>query len=181
MNPMTNVARDAATIRLLKAHLRATARLVYTGKTTDANTLLRIKPLFVSFVCAHLDYMRDAFGYKLRRTTPGQKAAIFAPFRDVWLPRALREMRAEDEGKPADDVEETRYRHKRNQGLSRHGQPTGEPCVQAVLGWQLRDDTQPATATPAATPAKRQRSELAEKAALAAERRRAANVQPDCA
>ena len=35
--------------------------------------------------------------YEVRRGAPGNKAGIFALFRDVWLPRALREMRAENE------------------------------------------------------------------------------------
>ena len=65
------------------------------------------------------------------RTEPGQKAHIFILFRDEWLPRALHEMRAEDEGKPVDDVPPTRYLYKRNQNLT-----TDEPCVRAVHGWQ---------------------------------------------
>jgi hypothetical protein len=48
-------------------------------------------PVFISFVLANLEYFREAHGYTLRRnrTIPGQKAHIFAPFRDAWFPQAL--------------------------------------------------------------------------------------------
>ena len=106
---------DRVTIILLKRHLRSVKgtpdELVYTGKTTDANSLARLMPVFISFVLANLEYFREAHGYALRRnrTIPGQKAHIFAPFRDAWFPHALREIRAEDLGVPLDDVEETQY------------------------------------------------------------------------
>ena len=66
-----------ATIILLKAHLRcAMPALRYTGRVRDANKLAHVKPIFVSFVCTHLDYMREAYGYEMRRGArePGQKA-----------------------------------------------------------------------------------------------------------
>jgi adenosine/AMP kinase len=123
-----------ATIVLLKAHLQRRKLVRWTGRDRDANKLAHIKPLFVSFVCAHLDYMREAYGYKMRRGAkePGQKAQIFAAFRDVWLPRALREMRAEVEDVAVEEVEETTYLHKRNQALTKR-----EPCITGVVGWEL--------------------------------------------
>ena len=94
---------------------------------------VRLKPLFIDFVTKHLDFFRETHGYQLRPgcTQPGQKAHIFILFRDEWLPRALHEMRAEDEGKSVDDVPPTRYLYKRNQNLT-----TKEPCVRSVHGWQ---------------------------------------------
>ena len=137
---------NRVTVILLKRHLRSLKgtpdELVYTGKTTDANKLARLMPVFISFVLANLEYFREAHGYALcrNRTIPGQKAHIFAPFRDAWFPHALREMRAEDLGVPLDDVEETQYLYKKNQTLSRHGQSMAIPCVSAVQGWQFRKD-----------------------------------------
>ena len=137
---------DRVTIILLKRHLRSLKNtpdeLVHTGKQTDANSLVRLMPVFISFVLANLGYFREAHGYTLRRnrTIPGQKAHIFALFRDAWFPQALREIRAEDLGAPLDDVEETQYLYKKNQTLSRHGQNMAIPCVSAVQGWQFRKD-----------------------------------------
>ena len=126
------MAPDVTTL-LLKSHLRATKRVRYVGDRLAQAKRVRLKPLFVEFVCKHLAFFRETHGYQLRPgcTQPGQKAHIFLLFRDEWLPRALHEMRAEDEGKPVDDVPPTRYLYKRNQNLT-----TDEPCVRAVHGWQ---------------------------------------------
>ena len=68
---------DRATIILLKADLRRAGRIRYTGRTHDANKLVHIMPLYTAFVCGHVDYFREMYGYELRRDTPGQKAHIF--------------------------------------------------------------------------------------------------------
>ena len=131
-----------ATIILLKAHLRcAMPALRYTGRVRDANKLAHVKPIFVSFVCTHLDYMREAYGYEMRRGArePGQKAPIFAAFRDAWLPQALREIRAEMEALPVEEVEETTYLYKRNQNLAR----THEPCITGIVGWETTTKDEP--------------------------------------
>ena len=118
------------TIDLLKAHVRSLGYVQYTGIQHDPNKMLHIKGIYVSFVCAHLDYFCKNYGYTLRRAEPGQKAKIFAPFRDEWLPVALREIRAEDTGKPVSQIEETTYKYKKNQLLS-----TKQGCIQGVTGW----------------------------------------------
>ena len=100
---------DRATIILLKADLRRAGRIRYTGRTHDANKLVHIMPLYTAFVCGHVDYFREMYGYELRKNTPGQKAHIFGPFRDKWLPQALRELRAEENKVKVDDVEETTF------------------------------------------------------------------------
>jgi hypothetical protein len=115
---------DRATIILLKADLRRAGRIRYTGRTHDANKLVHIMPLYTAFVCGHVDYFREMYGYELRRDTPGQKAHIFGPFRDKWLPQALRELRAEENKVKVDDVEE-------NQRLRKN-----VPCIQGVVGWE---------------------------------------------
>ena len=118
------------TIDLLKAHVRSLGYVQHTGIQHDPNKMLHIKGIYVSFVCAHLDYFCKNYGYTLRRAEPGQKAKIFAPFRDEWLPVALREIRAEDTGKPVSQIEETTYKYKKNQLLS-----TKQGCIQGVTGW----------------------------------------------
>ena len=65
---------DRATIILLKADLRRAGRIRYTGRTHDANKLVHIMPLYIAFVCGHVDYFREMYGYELRRDSPGQKA-----------------------------------------------------------------------------------------------------------
>ena len=122
---------DRATIILLKADLRRAGRIRYTGRTHDANKLVHIMPLYTAFVCGHVDYFREMYGYELRRDTPGQKAHIFGPFRDKWLPQALRELRAEENKVKVDDVEETTYLYKKNQRLRKN-----VPCIQGVVGWE---------------------------------------------
>ena len=108
---------DRATILLLKAFLRRAGSLRYTGRVRDANKLVHILPLYTAFVLAHVEYMREMYGYELRRATPGQKARIFAPFRDSWLPQALRELRAEANKVAVDQIEPTAYLYKKNQRL----------------------------------------------------------------
>ena len=119
----------------VKAHLRRAGRIRYTGRTHDANKLVHIMPLYTAFVCEHVDYFREMYGYEQRRATPGQKGRIFAPFRDTWLPRALRELRAELSGVPVDKVDATAYLLKRNQRLNKNA-----PCMQAIVGWEWTTD-----------------------------------------
>ena len=138
------VGADRVTIILLKAHLRRAGSLRYTGRARDANKLVHIMPLYTAFVLAHVEYMREMYGYELRRATPGQKARIFAPFRDSWLPQALRELRAEANKVAVDQIEPTAYLYKKNQRL-RKGDAKDSPCIQGVVGWEWAE----APATPA--------------------------------
>ena len=128
-------AHRVATV-LLKAHLRRCDSIQWTGRKRDANKLLRILTIYKAFVVTHAAFMREAYGYEVRRGAPGNKAGIFALFRDVWLPRALREMRAENEKVDVDAVEPTAYLVKRNQAL----RETKEPCIQTVVGWEPKGD-----------------------------------------
>jgi hypothetical protein len=121
---------DRVTIMLLKAFLRRVGRIRYTGRTNDANKLVHIMPLYTAFVCEYVDYFREMYGYKLRKNAPGQKAHIFGPFRDKWLPQALRELRAEENKVKVEDVEETTYQCKKHQRLRKN-----VPCIQGVVGW----------------------------------------------
>ena len=123
----------SATIDLLKSHIRTLGWVQYTGREHDANKMLGIMPVYVSFVRAHLEYFEKQYGYKIRRgcDAPGQKAKIFAPFRDVWLPMALRAIRAEDLNVPVSEVEETAFLYKKNQLLS----TSKKPCIHAIVGW----------------------------------------------
>ena len=129
---LLDAASHRATINLLKDHLR-TAPIRYTGHNRDANRLAHIQPLYVSFVLAHLPYLYDTYGYRMTpgKAVPGVKARVFAPFRDTWLPRALRELRAASSGVPVDQVDATAYLVKRNQQLN-----SDAPCVQAIVGWE---------------------------------------------
>ena len=138
------------TIDLLKAHVRSLGYVQYTGIQHDPNKMLHIKGIYVSFVCAHLDYFCKNYGYTLRRAEPGQKAKIFAPFRDEWLPVALREIRAEDTGKPVSQIEETTYKYKKNQLLS-----TKQGCIQGVSSRCIKICLRFAQIVPFATPVDR--------------------------
>ena len=134
---LLDAASHDTTINLLKDHLRRTAPIRYTGRLHDSNRLARIQPLYISFVLAHLPYLHDTYGYRMTpgKTVPGVKACIFGPFRDIWLPHALRELRAESLGVPVDKVDTTAYLVKRNQRLNNNA-----PCMQAIIGWEFTPD-----------------------------------------
>ena len=98
------------TVELLKAHIRDTKMITYTGHTENATKLAKIYPVYRSFVLAHIDFCESEWKYTLPESgTPGFKGPTYAHFRDVYLKHALRELRAEKEGVAVDSVPETEY------------------------------------------------------------------------
>ena len=64
-------------------------RLIFTGRTQNANKCARILPLFQGFVEANLEFFVDNFSY-VPKGKPGQRGPMFALFRDEILPNSLR-------------------------------------------------------------------------------------------
>ena len=80
-------------IELVKHHIRTSHPLVYLG--TNAGGVnhpdrATPKPIWVSFAAAHPDRIPH-----VQTIGSGQNNKLYASFRDVWLPQALREIRAE--------------------------------------------------------------------------------------
>lgn len=125
------------TIHLLKSHIRERRRIKYTGRTANATRLAKIYPIYKSFVLAHLDFCKSEWKYTLPRSgNPGYKGPFYARFRDIYLKIALRELRAEYEGLPVDQVPETQYdcrekRFKESATTNRGSQP----APRAIFCW----------------------------------------------
>ena len=64
-------------------------KLIFTGRTMNANKCARILNVWQSFVELHASFFVDNFGYKPVGKA-GQRGAMFALFRDDILPAALR-------------------------------------------------------------------------------------------
>ena len=126
-------AMTVDTIALLTSHLTAHPLVKYTGRKTGANEMAQIMPLFTSFVTHHLAHFKELYNYEIspQCTKPGSKTHFFGRFRDVWLPEALRQLRAEAEHVDVESIEPTVYLYKKNQNLN-----SDEPCVQAIQGWE---------------------------------------------
>lgn len=123
-------------VDLLKSHLRTSYRLIYLG--TEAGGVNHPdralpKPIWTSLATAHPDRIPHD-----QRIGTGQNNRHYASFRDVWLPQALREIRAEDTGVAIEDIEPTEYAYKKGQVLS-----TGGLQPRRIIGWCIR--TQPTT------------------------------------
>ena len=119
-------------IELFKVWARDKVR--YTGRTKNANKMLRILPLFQGFVLAHADFFVQEYAYVHRGEAPGQLSPVYSIFRDRILIVALTEIRTEFMecmGHDTDAIEPLRYIMKRT---TRTDGVTCSP--RAVLGWE---------------------------------------------
>ena len=64
-------------------------KLIFTGRTRNANKCARILHVWQSFVADHPSFFVDTFNYK-PDGKPGQRGKMFALFRDEILPTGLR-------------------------------------------------------------------------------------------
>ena len=123
---------DRELIELFKAWARD--KVSYTGRTKNANKMLRILPLFQGFVLAHADFFAREYAYVHRGTAPGPLSPVYSIFRDRILLVALTEIRTEFMecmGHDTDAIEPLRY-------IMKHTTRTdGVTCSpRAVLGWE---------------------------------------------
>ena len=123
---------DREQIQLFKLWARDKVR--YTGRTKNANKMLRILPLFQGFVLAHADFFAQEYDYVHRGASPGQLSPAYSIFRDRILLVALAEIRTEFMeymGHDTDALEPLRY-------VMKHTTRTdGLTCSpRGVLGWE---------------------------------------------
>ena len=112
-----NTTEIEEAISLFREWMRG--KLVFTGRTKNANKLARILPLFQRFVDDHASFFVDNFNY-IPHGKAGQRGSIFALFRDDILPTALRmeHVRSDVEGDLSTNQSHTRLmkRVRRNNG-----------------------------------------------------------------
>ena len=102
-----NTTEIEEVISLFREWMRG--KLVFTGRTKNANKLARILPLFQRFVDDHASFFVDNFNY-IPHGKAGQRGSIFALFRDDILPTALRmeHVRSDVEGDLSTNQSNTR-------------------------------------------------------------------------
>jgi len=123
---------DREMIELFKVWARD--KVHYTGRSKDANKMLRILPLFQGFVLAHADFFVQEYAYVHRGEAPGPLSSVYSIFRDRILIVALTEIRTEfmeSMGQDTDSLEPLRYVMKRT---TRTDGITCSP--RCVLGWE---------------------------------------------
>ena len=123
---------DRELIQLFK--LWARDKVHFTGRTKNANKMLRIFPLFQGFVLADADFFAKEYDYVHRGAAPGQLSPAYSIFRDRILLVALAEIRTEfmeSMGHDTDALEPLQY-------VMKHTTRTdGLTCSpRGVLGWE---------------------------------------------
>ena len=101
-------------------------KIVYTGRTLNANTFARILPLYQGFVESNLSFFADKFGY-IPVAKPGAKGQMFAIFRDQILPPALRMLHVHSD---VDNFEQTRH-------IKRDVKNNGMCSARCIVGWEF--------------------------------------------
>ena len=104
-------------------------KLVFTGRTKNANKCARILPLFQRFVNDHASFFVDNFNY-IPHGKAGARGSIFALFRDDILPTALRmeHVRSDVEGDLSTNQERLMKKVARN---------NGQVSARSIEGWEM--------------------------------------------
>ena len=105
-------------------------KLVFTGRTLNANKCARILHVWQGFVEDHSSFFVDTFNYK-PDGKPGQRGKMFALFRDEVLPAGLRfgHVRSEVEV----GLSTLQERHVKRIAVRSDGQAS----VRSIEGWEL--------------------------------------------
>ena len=105
-------------------------KLLFTGRTMNANNCARILHVWQSFVADHPSFFVDTFNYK-PDGKPGQRGKMFALFRDEILPAGLRfgHVRSEVEV----GLSTLQERHVKRIAVRSDGQAS----VRSIEGWEL--------------------------------------------
>ena len=114
-------AIERETIELLKSWCQGKIR--YTGRSSNANKMAKVLPLYQAFVRDHQDFCASKFGYAFRGSNPGPLAKIYPLFRDRILPQSLAEMR---DGEPPKFVMKHTPRVR-----------DGRATPRAISGWEI--------------------------------------------
>ena len=124
-----NTTEIEEAISLFREWMRG--KLVFTGRTKNANKLARILPLFQRFVDDHASFFVDNFNY-IPHGKAGARGSIFALFRDDILPTALRmeHVRSDVEGDLSTNQSHTRL-------MKRVRRNNGQVSARSIQGWEM--------------------------------------------
>ena len=128
----SSIRMERIIIDLFKTWVRG--KVTYTGRTKNANKMLRVLPLFQGFVRAHTEFFKE-HGYEHRGRAPGQLAPFYALFRDRVLLQALTELRDDLMRSMGQDTDLPPLRYIMKRTLRRDGVLT----PRAVCGWEARN------------------------------------------
>ena len=117
-------------IKLCREFLRR--KIVYTGRTENANTFARILPLYQGFVMQNLSFFAEKFGYRPFKNKPGRpKGAMFALFRDEILPPALAQLQVRS------DLDSMSTLSGKTQHMKRDVKNSGQSSMRCIVGWEV--------------------------------------------
>ena len=117
-------------ITLCREFLRR--KIVYTGRTENANTFARILPLYQGFVEENLSFFAEKFGYRPFKNKPGgPKGAMFALFRDEILPPALAQSQVRS------DLDSMSTLSDKTQHMKRDVKNSGQSSMRCIVGWEV--------------------------------------------
>ena len=117
-------------IKLCREFLRR--KVVYTGRTENANTFARILPLYQGFVEENLSFFAEKFGYRPFKNKPGgPKGAMFALFRDEILPPALAQLQVRS------DLDSMSTLSGKTQHMKRDVKNSGQSSMRCIVGWEV--------------------------------------------
>ena len=124
---------DFVIVDLVRDWLLGNRVLEFTGRTSYQNKLA--KPLVVFQKCwkEHKDFFEREFGYVPRGPLPGTKAPPYRAFKRA-LPIALRQVRAQLEGKPVHAIPRVKYAYKKCNYVGKD-----DPMPRAILGWEYAE------------------------------------------
>ena len=133
VNPMDidwNPPEIIEAIKLCREFLRR--KIVYTGRTENANTFARILPLYQGFVEKNLSFFAEKFGYVPFKNKPGgAKGAMFATFRDEILPPALAQLQVRS------DLDSMSTLSDKTQHMKRDVKNSGHSSMRCIVGWEV--------------------------------------------
>ena len=107
-------------------------KLVYTGRTENANKCARILHIWQAFAEAHKGFLLEKFEYKALGK-PGQRGSMFAMFRDEILPASLRHGHVRSDIDCTLSTIESQARHVKRVPCRTNGLPS----ARSVAGWEL--------------------------------------------
>ena len=108
-------------------------RLVFTGRTSNANKCARILHVWQSFVAENQQFFIDTFHYKPKPGKPaGQLGKMFALFRDQVLPSALRYAHVRSDVEVILSTMQEQQRH-----VKRAARSDGQVSARSIEGWEF--------------------------------------------
>ena len=115
-------------ISLFREYMRG--KIVYTGRTLNANTFARILPLYQGFVEENSSFFAEKFGYR-PVAKPGPKGSMFALFRDEILPPALTQSLVRS------DLDSLSTLSGKTKHMKRDVKNSGQSSMRCIVGWEV--------------------------------------------